>query len=81
MPRLQYMESREQVSSQREGFSNKRLRLIMNIDEIAQHMTDKTVIGVEVLYDANTMIVTLDDGSSIELIVDSIFAEVPSYDS
>ena len=75
------MESREQVSSQREGFSNKRLRLIMNIDEIAQHMTDKTVIGVEVLYDANTMIVTLDDGSSIELIVDSIFAEVPSYDS
>lgn len=53
----------------------------MNIDEIAQHMTDKTVIGVEVLYDANTMIVTLDDGSSIELIVDSIFAEVPSYDS
>jgi hypothetical protein len=53
----------------------------MNIEEIAEHMTDKMVIGVEVLYDANAMILTLDDGSSIELVVDSIFAEVPTYDS
>lgn len=75
------MESGEQIASEREVFTYQRLRLIMDIEEIAQHMTDKLVIGVEVLYDANTMILTLDDGSSIELIVDSIFAEVPSYDS
>ena len=75
------MESGEQIASEREVFTHQRLRLIMDIEEIAQHMTDKLVIGVEVLYDANTMILTLDDGSSIELIVDSIFAEVPSYDS
>jgi len=53
----------------------------MDIEEIAKHMTDKMVIGVEVEYDLNTMVVTLDDGSTIELIVDSIYAEVPEYDS
>lgn len=75
------MESGEQISSERQVIPSKRLRLIMNIEEIAEHMTDKMVIGVEVLYDANAMILTLDDGSSIELVVDSIFAEVPTYDS
>jgi hypothetical protein len=53
----------------------------MDIEEIAKHMTDKMVIGVEVEYDQNTMVITLDDGSTIELIVDSIYAEVPEYDS
>lgn len=53
----------------------------MDIEEIAKHMTDKTVIGVEVEYDLNTMVITLDDGSTVELIVDSIYAEVPEYDS
>lgn len=75
------MESGEQVSSEREIFVSKRVKVTMDIEEIAKHMTDKMVIGVEVEYDLNTMVVTLDDGSTIELIVDSIYAEVPEYDS
>lgn len=75
------MESGKQVSSEREIFVSKRVKVTMDIEEIAKHMTDKMVIGVEVEYDLNTMVVTLDDGSTIELIVDSIYAEVPEYDS
>jgi hypothetical protein len=75
------LESGKQVSSEREIFVSKRVKVTMDIEEIAKHMTDKMVIGVEVEYDLNTMVVTLDDGSTIELIVDSIYAEVPEYDS
>ena len=75
------MESGKQVSTEREIFVSKRVKVTMDIEEIAKHMTDKMVIGVEVEYDLNTMVVTLDDGSTIELIVDSIYAEVPEYDS
>lgn len=75
------MESGKQVSSEREIFVSKRVKVTMDIEEIAKHMTDKTVIGVEVEYDLNTMVITLDDGSTVELIVDSIYAEVPEYDS
>jgi len=53
----------------------------MDINEIADHMTDKLVIGVEIEYDNNTLVLTLDDGSTIELVVDSIFAEIQPYDS
>lgn len=81
MSRLQYLESGKQVSSEREIFVSKRVKVTMDIEEIAKHMTDKTVIGVEVEYDLNTMVITLDDGSTVELIVDSIYAEVPEYDS
>jgi hypothetical protein len=75
------LESGKQVSSEREIFVSKRVKVTMDIEEIAKHMTDKMVIGVEVEYDQNTMVITLDDGSTIELIVDSIYAEVPEYDS
>ena len=81
MQKLQHLESWEQIFTKRSTLPRSSLILTMDINEIADHMTDKLVIGVEVEYDNNTLVLTLDDGSTIELVVDSIFAEIQPYDS
>lgn len=81
MQKLQHLESWEQIFTKRSTLPRSSLILTMDINEIADHMTDKVVIGVEVEYDNNTLVLTLDDGSTIELVVDSIFAEIQPYDS
>ena len=52
----------------------------MDIQEIAEHMVGKIVGAVDVVYGEDTMIIYLDDGSDIELIVDSIHANIPDLD-
>ena len=54
---------------------------IMNIDEIADIMEGKTIEDVRVVYGEDTLIIYLSDGSSIEIIVDSIYADIPEFDS
>ena len=54
---------------------------IMNIDEIADVMEGKTIEDVRVVYGEDTLIIYLSDGSSIEIIVDSIYADIPEFDS
>jgi ethanolamine utilization protein EutQ (cupin superfamily) len=53
----------------------------MNIDEIADLMEGKTIEDVRVVYGEDTLIIYLSDGSSIEIIVDSIYADIPEFDS
>jgi|TARA_R110000803_G_scaffold22253_6_gene55625 hypothetical protein len=52
----------------------------MDIQDIATHITGKIIDAVDVIYGENSMIIYLDDGSDIELIVDSIHANVPDLD-
>tara|TARA_R110000823_G_scaffold241505_1_gene366212 strand:- start:1568 stop:1810 length:243 start_codon:yes stop_codon:yes gene_type:complete len=52
----------------------------MDIQQIAEHMVGKIVDAVDVVYGEDTMIIYLDDGSDIELIIDSIHANVPDLD-
>tara|TARA_R110000803_G_scaffold132256_3_gene199468 strand:- start:523 stop:753 length:231 start_codon:yes stop_codon:yes gene_type:complete len=52
----------------------------MDIQQIAEHMVGKTIEAVDVVYGEDTLIIFLDDGSDIELIVDSIHANVPDLD-
>jgi hypothetical protein len=52
----------------------------MDIQLIAAHMTDKTVNSVDIVYGEDTMIINLDDGTTIELIVDSAYMNVPELD-
>ena len=53
----------------------------MKIEEIADHMRGKTILDIEVEYDNNTLIITLDDGTVVEMVVDNIYAEIPDFDS
>ena len=53
---------------------------IMEIDEIAQVMTGKIIEEVVVTYGEDTMTLFLSDGSSIEIIIDSIYADIPKLD-
>jgi len=52
----------------------------MDIQDIAKNITGKIIDAVDVIYGENSMIIYLDDGSDIELIVDSIHANVPDLD-
>jgi hypothetical protein len=52
----------------------------MDIQLIALHMTDKTINSVDVVYGEDTMVINLSDGSSIELIVDTAYMNVPDLD-
>ena len=54
---------------------------IMSIDEIADLMEGKTIEDVQVVYGEDTMVIYLSDGSNIEIIVDSIYADTPEFDS
>ena len=48
---------------------------------IAKHMINKTIDDIDIVYGENTMTIFLDDGSSVELIVDSIHLNATEYDS
>ena len=52
----------------------------MDIQQISEHIVGKTIDAVDVVYGEDTMVIYLDDGSSIELIVDSIYANIPDLD-
>ena len=53
----------------------------MDIQLIAKHMIDKTIDDVDIVYGENTMTIFLSDGSSVEMIVDSIYLNTIDYDS
>ena len=44
-------------------------------------MTDKRIDDIDNVFGENTMTVFLDDGSSVEMIVDSIYLNTTEYDS
>ena len=52
----------------------------MDIDRIATHMVGKIIEEVEVTYGEDTLVIYLSDGTSIELIIDSIYADIPELD-
>ena len=52
----------------------------MDIQQISEHIVGKTIDAVDVVYGEDTMVIYLNDGSSIELIVDSIYANIPDLD-
>ena len=53
----------------------------MDIQLIAEHMKNKIIDDIDIVYGENTMTIFLDDGSSVEMIVDSIHLNTTEYDS
>ena len=52
----------------------------MDIQLIALHMLDKTIDNVDVVHGESEMIITLSDGSTVEMIVDSIYMNIQDLD-
>lgn len=52
----------------------------MDIDEIAQHMVGKVIEECLVTFGEDTITLYLSDGSSIEFVIDSIYADIPGLD-
>jgi len=55
-------------------------KMKMDVNLIALHMVDKTIDNVEIVGGDSEMIITLSDGSTIELIVDSIYMNIQDLD-
>ena len=78
---------RKMVEKQQKDSTNEKVRVRyqhlgrnMNIDEIAEVMTGKIIEEVVITYGEDTMTLFLSDGSSIEIVVDSIYADIPDLD-
>lgn len=74
---------KKQLSTQKSkkirlGYQHKGLKV--DIDDIAMHMEGKVIEQVDVTFGEDTIVIHLGDGSSIEIIVDSIYADVPVLD-
>ena len=52
----------------------------MDVNLIGLHMIDKTIDNVDIVNGDSEIIIYLSDGSSIELIIDSIYMNVPDLD-
>lgn len=52
----------------------------MDISEIAEHMTGKQIEAIDVVYGEDVLTIYLSDGSDVELIVDSIYCNIPDLD-
>lgn len=52
----------------------------MDINEIADFIVGKTIDAVDVVFGEDTLILFLDDGSNVELIIDSIYCNTPDLD-
>lgn len=52
----------------------------MDINEIADKILDKQIINVDVTYGEDTLTIYFQDGSMLELIVDSIYYDEIGYD-
>ena len=63
----------------RVGFTHIR-NVKMDIQLIAVHMLDKTIDNVDVVHGEDTMVIHLDDGSIIELIIDSAYMNIQDLD-
>ena len=63
----------------RVGFTHIR-KIEMDVNLIALHMIDKTIDNVEVVGSDSEMIITLSDGSTIELIIDNIYMNIQDLD-
>jgi hypothetical protein len=52
----------------------------MDVHTIALHMADKTIDAVDIVQGESEMILHLSDGSSVELIIDSIHMNIQDLD-
>lgn len=52
----------------------------MNIDEIATAMVGEIIEAADVVYGNDSLTLYLSSGMSVEIIVDSIFADIPELD-
>lgn len=78
---------RKMVEEQQKDSTNEKIRVgyqhlgrSMDIDEIAAMMTGKMIEEVAITYGEDTMTLFLSDGSSIEIVIDSIYADIPDLD-
>jgi CYTH domain-containing protein len=82
LQRLRKMVEKQQADEGHEKVrvSYQHLGRSMDIDEIAEVMTGKIIEKIELTWGEDTMTMYLSDGSSVEIVIDSIYADIPELD-
>jgi len=81
---MRKLESKQQSSKRvkQTRINRQRVRTIMNdIEKIAEHMVGTTIEECQITYGEDTITIFLSSGASIEIVVDSIYADIPEFDS
>ena len=73
-------EQQKDSTDEKVTIRHQHLGRIMDIDRIAEVMTGKIIEEVAITYGEDTMTIFLSDGSSIEIVIDSIYADIPELD-
>ena len=75
---VEKQQAEERFQKVRVGYQH--LGRSMDIDKIAEVMTGKVIEEVAITWGEDTMTIFLSDGSSIEIVIDSIYADIPEMD-
>jgi len=75
---VEKQQTEERFQKVRVGYQH--LGKSMDIDKIAEVMTGKVIEEVAITWGEDTMTIFLSDGSSIEIVIDSIYADIPEMD-
>ena len=75
---VEKQQTEERFQKVRVGYQH--LGRSMDIDKIAEVMTGKVIEEVAITWGEDTMTIFLSDGSSIEIVIDSIYADIPEMD-
>ena len=51
-----------------------------DIEAISEKITGKEIVATDIVYGEDILVLHLHDGSSVEIIIDSIYLEEPTYD-
>lgn len=52
----------------------------MDIEALCEHLLGKTIVEAEAYYENSQLNITLNDGTYIEITVDTVYSEIPTLD-
>lgn len=76
------MEQICEVRKELQRVSHQHIKKIMNIQALCEHIVGKMIVEAEAYYGEDVLMLTLDDGSHIEISGNglSVYSEVPELD-
>ena len=80
MPTMWDMESSSKSGTVVQRVSYQHIRKIMDIEALCEHLVGKTIVEAEAYYENSQLNITLNDGTYIEITVDTVYSEIPTLD-
>lgn len=72
-------QSNQKFKKTRLNYQHK-VKTMNDIEAISEKITGKEIVATDIVYGEDILVLHLHDGSSVEIIIDSIYLEEPTYD-